>query len=416
MERGLILNRLLDKYEKSKHVATPNTSSRRVMLHVDKGDIPEYDYESAEVRDRFNKAAKTLLHEGIIKVERLKDRPIITSFILNLDEIDKAYQAAHRKHPAQVADEYHELIYSILSDVKTPWIVDLRDDACQSIKQTMRLPAFCKHGADYAREFLNMLAFYDGLGDATITMRAFSTACFQNSKRFEQEFQDEFLRAALRFHPEIAEISAQDEIGAREKLALLGIYSHPELYQLSGQCTITTQSGKVDISPFFPHGIGLSGTCIDEIVSFDLQFIRKIIFIENLTNYNEYLRTEISPDVLVVFHGGFLSPKKRQMLQLLSESVDDSIDVLFWADIDLGGFRMFSRLQKLFPQLSPMRMSATDVAQYAQLGLARDKPYIDLLHTALERHEFPVFEDSIQMILKHGVTIEQEVFLHRKNI
>ena len=412
MERGLILKRLLVKYENSRHVSQPNTSNRRVMLRIGKNELPEYVYESAEVRDRFNYAARMLENEDVVNVEWLKDRPIISAIVLNLQQIDRAYQIADRKHPAQAAQEFGALIENALSAVKTPWIQMWRDDTCHALEQTLRLPPFCKQGVAYAREFLSMLAYYDKLDGAVITTRAFSTACFQNSKRFEQDFQDELLRAAMRFHPEMAEISAQEEFGVRERLAVLGIYSHPELYQLSGRCTVITQSGSVDLSPLFPNGIAISSSAVDDIVSFGFQSTRKIIFIENLTNYNEYLRAEITPEELVVYHGGFFSPKKRHLLQKLSESMSSGIEAYFWADIDLGGFQMFARLQKLFPELRPMRMSAEDVDRYAAFGLARDASYLQRMQTALERHEFPVFESSIRMILRHGVTIEQEVFLH----
>lgn len=41
-EQGVILNRLLDKYENSKHLSEPGTSTRRVMLRVGKKELPEY--------------------------------------------------------------------------------------------------------------------------------------------------------------------------------------------------------------------------------------------------------------------------------------------------------------------------------------------------------------------------------------
>ena len=49
-ERNIILNRLLDKYENSKHLSEPGTSLRRVMLRVVKKEFPEYDYEDAATR------------------------------------------------------------------------------------------------------------------------------------------------------------------------------------------------------------------------------------------------------------------------------------------------------------------------------------------------------------------------------
>ena len=46
-EAQVILNRLLDKFENSKHLSEPNTSRRRVMLRIDKRELPEYQYEDA---------------------------------------------------------------------------------------------------------------------------------------------------------------------------------------------------------------------------------------------------------------------------------------------------------------------------------------------------------------------------------
>jgi len=411
VERELILNRLLDKYENSKHLSQPKTSKRRVMLRIGKNDLPEYTYENAEIRDRFNNAAKLLEREGIIEVEFLFDRAIISTIVLNLDNIDLAYKSAGRAHPARTAEEYCEVIKSALSNVKTAWIRDWQNDICRELETTKRLPSFCRQGMSYAKEFLGLIAYYDDLGGSTITTRALSSACFSNSKRFEQEFQDEFLRIAMQYHPEMAEQSGHTEFGVREKLELLGIWSGPELYQLSGHCIITTRSGALDLSPMYPYGLAVPGTVVDEIISFDLNKIQKVILIENLTSYNEYLRLEIKPDELVIYHGGFLSPKKQSLLQKIAESISSGIKIYFWADIDLGGFLMFECLRKIFPQLSPMRMSMEDVCKFSGFGLPRDSVYLNRLETALAKREFPFFEDAIKTILKYGVTIEQEVFL-----
>jgi len=41
-EQGIILTRLLDKYEKSKHLLEPGSSNRRVMLRIHKEELPGY--------------------------------------------------------------------------------------------------------------------------------------------------------------------------------------------------------------------------------------------------------------------------------------------------------------------------------------------------------------------------------------
>ena len=59
-EQSVILNRLLDKYENSKHLSEPGTSTRRVMLRIEKKELPEYLYEDAAIRDSYNEAALEL--------------------------------------------------------------------------------------------------------------------------------------------------------------------------------------------------------------------------------------------------------------------------------------------------------------------------------------------------------------------
>ena len=215
----------------------------------------------------------------------------------------------------------------------------------------------------------------------------------------------------MRFCPELTEYAEPDDLGDREKLEILGIYAHPELYPISGRCQIVTKSGTIDISPLFPQGLAIPGSAIDKIIAFRLADVQRILFIENMTNYDEYLRREIDPDELVLYHGGFLSPKKRQLVQKIAESLRPETEVYLWADIDLGGFRMFAHLQALFSRLKPMRMSAEDAARFVAVGLSRDTRYMKRLQAALDQGEFPLFEDAIRILLRHGVTIEQEAFL-----
>jgi len=413
MERQLILTRLLEKYENSAHLRNPGKSSRRVMLQILRNDLPEYTFETAGVRDRFNDAVRKLESEKLVKAEWLSDRPVIKVIALNLDsgQIKNAYQAADRIHPVKAAEDFSVIVENALSDVKTPWICSWRDDVIEKTRETLQLPSVCKQGDSFARDFVKLLAYYDSLNGTAVTTRAFSTACFQNSKRFEQEFQSIFIREAKRYDTEVAELSGQKEFGAREVLALMGIYSHPELYQLSGRCRIITRSGAVDLSPLFPFGIAIHGSAVDDIDSFDTDGIQKVIFIENLTNYNEFLRTEISPNEMVIYHGGFFSPKKRVLLQRLSESLSPETGICFWGDIDLGGFQMYYRLREIFPLLTPLRMSAEDVVRYSRSGLKRDTQYLQELQEALYRGEYQLFSEAIRMILKYGVSIEQETFL-----
>ena len=77
-EAQVILNRLLDKFENSKHLSEPNTSRRRVMLRIDKRELPEYQYEDAVVRDAYNIAARELEQQALVRLEWARKQSVLS--------------------------------------------------------------------------------------------------------------------------------------------------------------------------------------------------------------------------------------------------------------------------------------------------------------------------------------------------
>lgn len=411
MERNIILIRLLDKYEKSKHLLEPGRSNRRVMLRIEKNELPEYKHETANIRDAFNRTARELEQEHLISIEWLKGRPVISGIILNLDQVNRCYQMTGRTHPRQQAEVVAQMVQGALEGIETPWIASWREELCENARRTYAVPGYCRKDTVFLSKLLSALTQYDSLRGEPITMRAFSSRCYHNSKTFEREVRDTFFRIAEKYHTGLMETCEHTQMGVRDKLAYLGIYARPELYEFSGRCTVTTQTGTIDIGAFYPYGIALPSTAVDSIAEMDLSGVQKIVFIENKTNYDEYLISELEPDTLAVYHGGFLSPQKRKLFSKIADAACKSISVFFWADIDLGGFQMFAHLQQLIPSLQPMRMSGKDVALHWQTGLKRSEEYLEHLGQIRSENIYPMFDGAIQEILKRGVTIEQECFL-----
>lgn len=406
-----ILNRLLDKYESSKHLLEPGKSKRRVMLRIEQKELPEYMFETADVRDHFNRAARALEQQGLVSLEWIPNRPVLSVISLNLAQITAAYTLAGRAHPQVVAEAVCRQIQEAAAQITTPWILDWCSAICQKAKERYQVPGYCENDPAFLPGLLHVLQTYDGLRGEVVAMRAFSIQCFQDSKRFEREYRDEFLRIAQQYDAGLQEACTQQILGPREKLAYLGIYAHPEHYALSGPCRICTETGVLDLSSAIPYGIALPSTLVDLIRSFVLSEVLQVTFIENKTNYEEYLLSERTEHELVIYHGGFLSPQKRKLFQKLAQSCAHDLPVRFWADIDLGGFQMFTELHTLFPKLLPMRMSAAEVEQYHAYGLVRPVSYLKQVELQLASHQYPIFEDAMEQILKYGVTIEQEVFL-----
>jgi hypothetical protein len=88
-------------------------------------------------------------------------------------------------------------------------------------------------------------------------------------------------------------------------------------------------------------------------------------------------------------------------------------ETLFWGDIDLGGFLMFTRLKNdIFPNLIPYRMGPADYKTYKNYGTDRNCAYLTSLRQRMGEGIFdPVFFNVAQNILENGVTVEQEIML-----
>ena len=409
-EQSVILNRLLDKYENSKHLSEPGTSTRRVMLRVGKKELPEYIYEDAAIRDSYNEAALELEKQHLVQLKWVKGCPVLSAVILCLDRIIPCYAAAERVHPRVRAKQVSDAVRIALAGVAVPWIMAWKEDVCKSADEQMKVPAFCKKDDASLRDLLGALRGYAALS-GSITMRAFSSRCFSDTKYFERNVRDLFLTIARKYDTELALACDENKLGEREQLAFLGIYARPELYELAGNCTIQTSQGSICIGAA-PYGLALPSTLVDFIMEIDLTAIRSITFIENKTNYDAYVMSEKQPEELVVYHGGFLSPKKKRLIASIAHAASETTKIRFWADIDTGGFRMFRHLQELIPSLTPMRMSGKFVDSFHEHGLARSEAYLSSLRIDVENGKYPLFRDAIERILNYGVTIEQETFLN----
>ena len=131
MKQAILLSRLLDKYEKSKHLMQPGTSSRRVMLRIEKNEFPEYQYENAQIRDAWNDLVKTLEAQDLISAQWVSGRPVLSCVVLNLEHLPECYQITGRKHPKEMAQSIATVVATQLSQVTTDWIAAWRDDVCK---------------------------------------------------------------------------------------------------------------------------------------------------------------------------------------------------------------------------------------------------------------------------------------------
>ena len=212
-EQGIILNRLLDKYENTKHLLAPGTSTRRVMLKVEKKDFPEYIYEDAVIRDAYNEAASELEKKYLVQLEWVKGRPVLSAIVLCLDQIPQCYASAERVHPKVRASQVVQLIDGSLKDVTIPWMIAWKANVCRSAAEQLKTPAFCKTDDTPLQDLLCAFREYSAL-PGSITMRAFSSKCFSDTKYFERNVRDLFLRIARKYDADLANSCDENEFKA----------------------------------------------------------------------------------------------------------------------------------------------------------------------------------------------------------
>lgn len=413
-EAKLILNRLLDKYEQSAHFSEPGRSNRRVLIKTTGNCLPEYDYQDVNIRDAFNSAIRDLIEKDVVFAEWLPGRKqfVVNEIWLNLERVETAYILAERQPLQSQIDEYCNLLKASVEHVNTPWIKTFLSTQAEKLSFANHLFGLYKKEHSHFKDILNALQHYDRLDYSGMTMRAFSIACYHDSKYFEKNIRDDFLSIAREYCPPLAGLLADHALSDREQLACLGIYARPEIYEFAGPLSIETEEGICDYSPLSRFGCAVTSTLVFGIRRLHMDNVHRIIFIENKTNYDEYIEKARRNDELVVFHGGFQSPQKKKLILHIVSSCPVHTEYSFWADIDLGGFKMFEQLKSLVPDLVPWKMGATEVERYASLGLKRNNRYMKELESYLASPNGALFADTIKALLLYDITIEQEVMLN----
>ena len=407
----IVLNRLLDKYEKSLHSQGQGLSKRRVLLKTDRGDIPEYDYHDVNIRDAFNEEIDALEKKGVVKSDWGRKGYVLSEIWLILESVDLAYDLVCRESKERICENYIQLLTQLRGQCNATWIHNFADSQISETERRRRLSPLINRDIAEINDLFSALSNYDGLDGESITMRAFSIRCYNNSKHFQKQVMEYFLTVAGKYYPLLIDNYDEHELDWREQLMLMGVFPMPELYELSGDIMIEFESGYVDLSILGVFGVALPDTLVNEIRALQMGNIRRVIFIENKTCYSEYIAKYKQHDELVFFQGGFISKKKALFVQKLKQFARDGTSFLFWGDVDIGGFRMYCQLKEYCELIIPWRMGAFEVKRYSATGMGRSDAYFLKMEAMMRDPCFTPFHAAIEECLCYRVTIEQESML-----
>lgn len=402
-----LLEDLIKKYEKSKHFRSPNQSNRRVFLSKEKKEMKGYNWESVSSLQLFAEEALFLESEQILEILWEVPQKVLSQVSLRLDSLERAYGFLGKVPPWQQAEKDLLFLEEALSPLYLPWLLNWKTQLLSDLKETWKRPSFLEKGTEYGEKFCDLLCGFQELPESGMTLRSFSIQIFHHSKDLERQYLTDFLKVLKEYQPEVSALWKDMSLSEKEILQLVGITPRGEAFPLSGGMKLTFPQGVLDVGAVGQTGLSLTGVSCEELMEISMDGVEELYFIENKTNYEDFVHGRKAHQG-VIYHGGFFSPSKGKFFRKFCPYVE-GVRLYFWGDIDLGGFSMFGRLAGIFPTLTPYCMGEEEVRTYAPLGLARSGDYLGKLRE--RQGEFPLFQGAIMAILELGVTVEQEVFL-----
>ena len=424
-----ILSILLDWYENSPAWSQNRApAKRRIMRLYDGGrtDFPLYDIENRTVRTGVNNAVMDMADRGFIGYEWMRGQKdhIIAKTWLIMDAVGPAYAFLGRRPKKDAVDELLNRLYGLKLQIEADWARRWLLDTIEIVSEKRSVGGAMPDNPAEREDLLQAVLFLakyrdsdkkanpeiigetgDGIGgEAEIPERVFSMRCYGNSKHFERTIRTRLARIIKKY-------LIRDDCNDDEALRAVGIVPYPELFLFSGALSIALPGGDIDYSAL-PRGGTLN---IDAVKLGRVKIgsnVRRVLSVENMANYVDYVYKSQTDAELILFHGGQYSPAKKAFLQAVVMSLPADCGFYHWGDIDYGGFNMLARLRReIYPLVKPWKMGIEDLIQYGGFTAGFNELYKKKLAALLDNPELSDCYPCIEYMLNAGVRLEQEAML-----
>ena len=398
----VIINRLLDKYEKSRQATGEPCVRRRVSLKTE--GLAEYHGREIDYRKAFHLAAENLQQQGLIQVEWLAGEQgnLIKSLHLNLERLDAAYRAVGRSPQSELLQQLTRQLMAIKP--QREWLQSFLQDCLDEIDRR-RFPAQLPREAqkrDWLLASLQGIVANDASGDSTEMLeRIFSKRYLGHSKLFEQQVRTRLVGILRRYAP-LPELDEDDLL-----LLETGLVRASGEVLLRGPLQLRIQDKLADITPF-AYGVALGPETLSEM-EIESCAASRLLSVENKATFRELIRCGLDESVLLLCIGGFAGAAKRRLLKKLAAYLGEQVSYGHWGDLDYGGLQIFQHLrQTCLPQLRPALMDADTYREFVSSGEPFDDSYRRKLERLREQDGFGEFHDLLDAMLLQGKTLEQE--------
>lgn len=373
-----LLEELLVKYEQGK----------RPLIRITERNFPRY-FSDGEYKSLFHAALKDWEREGFITLvwERFEEGNLLKHIKLNPGRVELLYAKLPRQKPAEKEEQYRR-IWAGLKD-HPPWL--------KKLKEEMLADPLQDEDAQLLVRVLNALT----QNRDEIPERVFSQRYLGDSKLFARVKGK--VAAILQKH------YFQIEVSREAVFSEFGVVKNPLYLHIAGPVSLTHPDGRIfnlqglryDVA--FPSGLALQ-LKVGEL------FAQRVVTVENLTSYYQYVRNY--PGDLVLYVGGFAGKVEREFLCRLYNYCGEkglNIDFYHWGDIDLGGFNIYLHLKRETKiPIKTLWMDLATLLKYRERGKAISPNYRRQLEKALGDPLYEEFWPVIEGMLNFGIRLEQE--------
>ncbi|MCH4007469.1 MAG: DUF2220 domain-containing protein [Eubacterium sp.] len=429
-----ILNILLDKYESSKAFRTGETT-RRIMVHLSKVKQFKKAYENVDSKELFHDALRNLKERGLLDFswEKYEEGNLVDEIWLNPDP-------SRLRESCRIAGRVplSDFLSGLLTDIDALLdrftgssvpsdsldLLQFLHGQKENIKEKMRVPRY--FFSDDRKKNQDLLRFLQEMleNDGEEMERVVSTRLYGDSKYYERELKSKVL-SILR---SIAKENGEEETDDADLLLQRGISRWPEVMEFRGPVKIqmkddlssdtdsSAEAGNDALWADFgsqKYGAYINSETVRAAAAAECGPVSRMLTIENKANYIWYIQTHHDPRELILYHGGCYSPMKGKWIRMLAEAVrktSPGTEFFHWSDIDVGGFRIFTRLKNnLIPELKPLKMDRKTLKRFRMKAAEIEADhYRGILQKMLEDPKYHVFHDTIRYMLEKNIRLEQE--------
>lgn len=381
--KEIILNLLLDKYERSKSFTGDNKVEQRFSVKIATlfpkyGDEAEYDLFNA-----LNEAVFALSEMDFVSFQ-CKKNGVIENVSLKFTRLYDAYAYLTRTPKAETNRNLTGLLeqYDGKNDLLTRFCAVQKE----RIAKNKKAEYFDGDIAEYEKLLKAVSMIFDVAEETFI--RDFSIRVFGDSKSFEA-IKGKVKRLLFQYG------DFPDEETVLEDL---NIVKNPGHIYMKGSALIQISGQTIDLSKL-NGDVAISSALLPDVEKITVTG-KRIMSIENLTSFHAFSEK----DTFAVYLGGYHNTHRRRFIQQLFKD-NPTAAYYHFGDIDAGGFYILLHLRnKTGVPFLPYHMDISTLQQYCDYTKQLTENDVKRLKKLADTE----FSDTINYMLTNNCKLEQE--------